>query len=227
MSSNVDSSKALAAIGALLLFISFVPIVGIIGIILLLIGMKGLSEYYKDESIYRSALRGLIFGIIGIVAVSLFSVFAIVGGMFSVFTFGTAGIIGGILGVILILVVAFVFYLLMAINFRRAFDALAERSGEHLFHTAGTLLFVGAILTIVLVGLILVWIAWIIAAIAFFSMRVTPSQPSSQQQYGYIPPPPPTAAHAMQATRYCYNCNAPQDANATFCSHCGKQVILV
>lgn len=211
MSTNVESSKTLAAIGALLLFLSFVPVIGIIGIILLLIGMKGLSEYYKDAGIYQHALKGLIFGIIGIVAVSALFILGVIG--LAVFA------IGGILTLIAILVVAFVFYLLMAMNFRRAFDILAERSGEHMFQTAGTLLFWGAILTIVFVGLILVWIAWLILAIAFFSMRLTPAQPT-QQPYSYTAPPPPPPP--VQATRYCPNCGTPVDPNATFCPNCGK-----
>ena len=222
MSSNVESSKTLAAIGALLLFLSFIPIIGIIGIILLLIGMKGLSEYYKDESIYQHALKGLIFGIIGIIAVSVISILGFLGGaLFGVFTLGVSRSHWRNSVLVLALVIAFVFYLLMAMNFRRAFDILAERSGEHLFRTAGTLLFWGAILTIVFVGLILVWIAWIILAIAFFSMKVTPAQPYSQQPYGYTPPPPPTA-QSVQATKFCPNCGAPVQIGATFCPNCGK-----
>ncbi len=219
--SDVESSKTLAGIGSILLFLSFIPLVGLIGIIMILIGLKGLAEHYKDDSIYRNAIRGVLFGIIGIIAVSVGVVAAIVGGFFSVFTLGAAGIIGGILTLILILVVAFVFYLLMAMYFKRAFDSLAERSGEQLFHTAGTLLFIGAILTIVGIGLFLIFIAWIIATVGFFSMKVTPTQQYSQQPYGYSPPPPPTV---LQATRYCPNCGAPVDANATFCPHCGKQL---
>jgi len=218
LSSNVESSKSLAAIGALLLFLSFVPVIGIIGIILLLVGMKGLSEYYHDESIYMNALRGLIFGIIGIIAVSAFSLLTFFGGILSSLALGTVAIIGGIIGVLLILVVAFTFYLLMAINFRRAFDILAQRSGESNFHTAGTLLFFGAILTIFAVGLLLVWVAWIIAAIAFFSMKLTPTHP-----YGYSSPtsqPLPT----VQVTRFCPKCGAPVGQNATFCPQCGGQL---
>jgi uncharacterized membrane protein len=224
MSSNVESSKTLAAIGAILLFLSFIPVVGIIGIILVLIGMKGLSEYYKDESIYRNALKGVIFGIIGIIAVSVGSILAFLGGMFSTFAFGAAGIIGGLLALILILVVAFIFYLLMAMNFRLAFDSLAERSGEQLFHTAGTLLFLGAILTIIAVGLILIFIAWIIATIAFFSMNVSSRQYGQQQPYGYSPPPPPTTAQPAQTARFCPNCGAPVQLGAAFCPNCGKQL---
>ncbi|MCL5878021.1 MAG: DUF996 domain-containing protein [Candidatus Bathyarchaeota archaeon] len=216
--SNVDSSKTIAAIGALLLFLSFIPALGIIGIILLLIGMKGLSDYYRDESIYKSALKGLIFGIIGIIAVSAFSMLSFLGGLITTPVLGPLAIIGGIIGIIVLLVVAFIFYLLMAMNFRKAFNVLAERSGENNFRTAGTLLFWGAILTIIVVGLLLIWIAWIIAALAFFSMKLAPTQP--QQQYGYAPPPP----NSSTASRYCPSCGAPVDQTSTFCPHCGKQL---
>ena len=218
MSSNADSSKMLAAVGALLLFLSFVPVLGIIGIILLFIGLKGLSDYYRDPSIYGHALKGLIFGIIGIVAVSALSISFF--GIFAVASMATAGdffaAIGGLILSIVILIIAFVFYLLMAMNLRRAFNTLAERSGEHLFQTAGTLLWVGAILTIIAVGLILVWIAFLILAIAFFSMKL----PSAT--YAAPPPPPAGPATAAPGTRFCPNCGSPVDANATFCPHCGK-----
>ena len=69
--SSLESSKNLAGIGTILLILSFIPVVGIVGIILLLIGMKGLSEYYKDDSIYRNAIWGVLFGIIGMIAVTV------------------------------------------------------------------------------------------------------------------------------------------------------------
>ncbi len=213
MSSNVDSSKMLAAIGALLLFLSFVPVIGIIGIILLFIGLKGLSDYYKDQTIYGHAFKGLIFGIIGIIAVSAFSFTS----FFSWFTIAPSvdsvfAAVGLLALTIVVLIVAFVFYLLMAMNLRRAFNTLADRSGENMFRTAGNLLWWGAILTIIAVGLILVWIAWLILAIAFFSMKIAPVQPYSQP---YTAPP-------AAGTRYCPNCGSPVDANATFCPSCGK-----
>jgi hypothetical protein len=108
----------------------------------------------------------------------------------------------------------------MAINFRRCLNALADRSGENLFITAGTLLFFGAILTIIFVGIILIFIAWLIATIAFFSIRTTQQPPYT---YG-APPPATTQPPVMQGTRYCPNCGSPVDATATFCPHCGKQL---
>jgi uncharacterized paraquat-inducible protein A len=123
----------------------------------------------------------------------------------------------GLLILLLALMLIFVFYVLMAMYFRRAFSALAQRSGEHLFETTGTLLFVGAILTIVFgIGLVLIFIAWLITTIAFFSIKV-PSQP-------YANTTPPSATPPTQATRYCPNCGAPVNADAAFCPHCGKQL---
>ena len=139
------------------------------------------------------------------------------GGVFSSFALGAAGIGFGLISLALIIVIVFVFYLIAAMHFRKAFNSLAQRSGEHMFETAGTLLFIGAILTIAFgLGLLLILVAWILATIAFFSIKV-PLQPYA---YG----PAPTTAPTTQATRYCPNCGAPVDANATFCPRCGKQL---
>lgn len=219
MSSNVDSGKTLAAIGALMLFLSFIPGLGIIGIILLFVGMKGLSDYYKDPSIYQHAIKGLIFGIIGAIAVSVLSVVSFTG-MFTIATPAAfLAAIGTVIITVVILIVAFVFYLLMAMNLRRAFNTLADKSGENGFRTAGTLLFWGAVLTIIFgVGLILIWIAWLFAALAFFALKPAQTQPPPYYAAPTASPPP------TQATRYCPHCGAPVDASATFCPHCGQQL---
>ncbi|HSV49276.1 MAG TPA: DUF996 domain-containing protein, partial [Candidatus Acidoferrales bacterium] len=189
--------------------------------ILLFIGLKGLSDYYKDQSIVGHAFKGLIFGIIGSIAATALTLTLFLG-FFTIApaTDGIFAAIGAIALTIVILVVAFVFYLLMAMNLRRAFNTLAERSGENMFRTAGTLLWIGAILTIIAVGLILVWFAWLILAIAFFSMKLAPTQPYNQPYQA----PPPTSTGTAPAGRYCPNCGSPVDANATFCPHCGKQL---
>ena len=183
--SNFESSKNLASIGSILLFLSFIPFLGIVGIILVYLGLKGLSDYYQEPGIYKEALKGLIYGIIALIVTTIGVIFATIIG---IFTFG----MGTILVILALLVVDFVFYLLMAMNFRRAFSLLAQRSGEHSFETAGTLLWWGAILTIIGIGLILIFIAWIFATIGFFSLK-TIAQPT--QPYGYIASPPPPPAH--------------------------------
>jgi uncharacterized membrane protein len=212
--SSFESSKNLASIGAILLFLSFIPVVGIIGLILVFIGMKGLADYYKEPGIYQNALWGLIFGIIALVALTAGFILAFAIGFF---TFG----IGTILTIFAVLVVVFIFYVIAAMYLKRAFSLLAQKSGEHSFETAGLLLWIGAILTIVFIGLILIFVAWIFATIAFFSIKGA-SQPAA-----YAPPPPtttppPTQAAPAQATRFCPNCGAPVQPNAAFCPNCGK-----
>jgi uncharacterized membrane protein len=181
----LESGKSIAGIGALLLvigsFVSFLSLVGIIpaivsfipfslvGIILLLIGMKDLAEYYGQKSIFQDALYAVMFGIIGIVAV-WFGILSLLFG-------------AGLVGLILALVVTFIFYILMAVHFKRAFNSLANRTGQGTFRTAGSLLLAGAILTIIIIGFILVFIAWILAIVAFFSIKAAAK-----------PPPPPPAS---------------------------------
>jgi uncharacterized membrane protein len=216
---SLESGKTLAGIGSILLIFSAIPVVGIVGIILLAIGLKQLSEYYRDENIFRSAIWGVIFGIIGIIALSV----GVFGSIFtsvatSVATGSGLGIIFGALAFIAVLVITFIFFILMAVNFRRCLNALADRSGESLFRTAGTLLFYGAFLTIIIIGVVLIFIAWLIATIAFFSIKTRP-QPAA-----YAAPPPTTQPPIVQGTRYCPNCGSPADASATFCPHCGKQL---
>jgi predicted membrane protein len=67
-------------------------------------------------------------------------------------------------------------------HLRRTFNALAQKSGEASFTTAGNLLWWGAILTIILVGLVLIFVAWIFATIGFFTMK-------SRQYQQYTPQP--------------------------------------
>jgi uncharacterized membrane protein len=89
-------------------------------------------------------------------------------------------------GVIIAAVVMFIFYVLGALYFKRSFNVVSAKSGENMFNTAGLLLLVGAILTIIIIGLILMLVAWILVAIGFFSIKsAQPPSPPAQ------PPPPP------------------------------------
>jgi len=223
-SSTFETSKILAAVGALLTFLGFTPVLGVVGLILLVIGLKGLSEHYRDPSIYQNAFKGLIFGIIGFIILSIATASWGVLGALTFGPLGLAGVIGTIIGAIVLLVIGFIFFLLMAINFRKVLFALGERSGDQMFFTAGKWLYLGAILSIILVGYILIFIAWILATTAFFQLKPSGSQPA----YSYTPPPtaqpPPAAPTANTGTQYCPHCGASVSQGAAFCSHCGKQI---
>ena len=182
---SMEPGKSLAGIGTLLLVIgTFVPFLGIVGLILMMIGLKYLADYYRDKGIFNNALYGILFGIVGIAAAAFIVIALFFGGNLLGITFGgeeaiTGNIIGFFAGIVVALVIAFIFYVLMALYLRKAFNSLADKSGVGMFRTAGTLLFVGAILTIILVGLLLIFVAWILATVAFFSMSNT-SQPQAQ-----------------------------------------------
>lgn len=70
---NLETSKNLGGIGALLLFIGAFPyinyfgILDLVGIILVLVALHGFGSYYKEEGIFNNALYGIITGIIGVV----------------------------------------------------------------------------------------------------------------------------------------------------------------
>ncbi|MCL5878054.1 MAG: DUF996 domain-containing protein [Candidatus Bathyarchaeota archaeon] len=51
------------------------------------------------------------------------------------------------------------FYVLAASNLRKTFDTLAEKSGETHLATAGALLWWGSVFTIIIVGLLLIFVA--------------------------------------------------------------------
>jgi uncharacterized membrane protein len=179
---SLESNKTLGGVGAILVAIgSFIPFLALIGIILVLIAMKGLADYYNEKTIFDNALYGFIFGIIGIVAAVVIFVMALSSG---VALAEPLAIIGGLL---VALVVAFIFLLLSAIFYKKSFALVSVKSGEKMFETAGLLLLIGAILTIILIGFIIWLIGWILVAVGFFSIKIPATQPPPP------PPPPPSS----------------------------------
>jgi uncharacterized membrane protein len=198
---NLETGKNLGGIGAILLVIGFVGIVGtgwsgvlsLIGLVLVLIAMKGLSDYYKDAGIFNNTLYGFVASIIGVVTfvavifVTLLETIADLGivdwtntaewtaafqahlsDMSALFTF-----LGGI---ILAFVVLFILLVIAAIFYRKSLNMLSSKSGVGMFSTAGLVLLIGAILTIILIGVIIIWIALILLAVAFFSIKPATTQ---------------------------------------------------
>ena len=208
MNVNFQYSKTLAIEGSILILLGPVPTVGwvlaIIGIVLLLKATKELSYYYQDESINQNAWSGLKYYIVAVVAAAV----AIGVGAISFATTGlfigapfafTAGIVGGIIAIIAGLVVAFVFYVLAATHLKKAYETLAQKTGEQSFNTAGTLLMLGAYLTLLFgLGLLLIVVSWIFIVIGFSSMKPKEYQPYNGSTNGYTPPPSPDQAMANQ-----------------------------
>lgn len=187
--------------------------------------MRGLADYYQDRSIFRDALYGFIFGIIGAIALSAFVViFFFVSTIASVTTtamppVNAPMVFSAVVVIVLALVIFFIFYLLEAVFYRRAFDALAAKSGEGMFRTAGLLLLIGAILTIVAVGFVLLFVAWILAAVGFFSIRAQPTPVATATAVATLPP-----GALSNERKYCPSCGSENNADAAFCVRCGRKL---
>lgn len=198
MNVNFEYSKTLAGEGAILLLLSLVPyvgwVLGIVGVVLLLKGMKELSYYYQDEKIYQDSLTGVKFYIVAIIAAAVAVTSIVIGAASATALFTgnfvfTAGFAVGLIAFLAGLVIAFVFYVLASTHLKRTFNTLAEKTGEQSFATAGNLLWIGSILTIIGVGLLLIFIAWIFATIGFFSMKSRQYQQYTPQPNGYTATP--------------------------------------
>ena len=202
---SLESNKTLGGIGAILLAI---PFTNIVGIILVLIAMKGMSDYYNDDDIFKNALYGFIFGVVGVialVAVILLLVFGFATISPVVTPFAGWGL------VIIAFIVLYVFSLIAAIFYQKSLNILSEKSGETTFNTAGLILIIGAIIPVI--GEILKLIAWILAAVGFFNIK------KSTQ-----PPAPTPAPPASEEKRFCQYCGAQIQSDAAFCQKCGKKI---
>jgi uncharacterized membrane protein len=211
--SKLGDAKTLGGVGSILILI---PVASIVGYILVLIATKYISDELGDKSIFDNMLYAVITGIIGAVAIAF--VF-ITGVILSTFTFAFSAIAGVLVG----LAVAWIALILSSIFIRRAYDTIATRLNVGTFKTAGLLYFIGAILTIVFAGLIVLFVGIILQIVAFFGIPDT--VPGMQAQpMGGTGGQPVGAMSAQTGTRFCPNCGTQLAATATYCTKCGAKL---
>ena len=206
---NLETSKTLGGIGAILMFIGIFPyisyfgIVELIGAILVLTALYSLGNYYKDSGIFNNALYGIMAGIVGVVSAVaiglaivlpnikdfLMTIFPSWNGDWSTISslsgmtpdtsnIGIGDVIPFISAAIVIFVILWIFAIVATFFVRRSFVRLSAKTNVGLFSTAGLLLLIGAFLVIVVgLGLILIWVAALILAIAFFKLKPTQQPP--------------------------------------------------
>ena len=200
---KLGDAKILGGIGSIL---ELIPGVSIVGYILALIAVKYISDELHDRAIFENMIYAVVTGIVG-VAVGAFLL--ITGGLFSAFTGGMSGLAGGLTFLALIWIVLIV----SAVFIRRSYSEISRRLNIDAFKTAGTLYFFGAILTIILVGFIILLIAYIFQIIGFFAIKDMPLS----SQYGQ-------PAQPIQNIVFCPSCGAQVDPGAKFCKSCGASL---
>jgi len=222
---RLEQAKTLGGVGSIL---ELIPIVSIVGYILTLIAVKNISDELQDRSIFNNMIYAVITGIIGVVvgAVLLFGVL-----LTSVFTAGVSSLPGlaapaGIMALTAIfsfLAVVWVFLVISSIFIRRAFNAIAAKLNVGSFHTAGTLYFVGALLTIVIVGVVILFIAYIFQIVAFFSITEIPQAGGAAPAAQVPPASSVTSMRPSAGKKFCTTCGAELEASAAFCPKCGQK----
>lgn len=209
---SLESNKTLGGVGAILLAI---PFLSLIGIILVLIAMKGIAEYYNDDDIFKNALLGFIFGIVGVIAlVAVILMFSF--GYTTISSFTTPSSTFAITGFGIFIItfgVLYVFSLIGAIFYKKSLDNLSEKSNEQMFKTSGLILLIGA--AIPLIGEVLKFVAWILAAVGFFNIKVSAKIPEIPETKTVVP---------TEEKRFCKYCGSQLQPQASFCQKCGKKV---
>jgi uncharacterized membrane protein len=186
----------------------------LVGVILVFIALNGLANYYKERSIFSNAIYSLVAGIVGVVAAVATVLYIIFdttiltsfleklypnwNGSWSTLSSAvsgrtpqtaniTAGDISSVVGAIfLVLVILWVFAIVAGFFARRSLKTLSTKANVGLFSTGGLLLLIGAFLTILFgLGFILMWVAALLIAIAFFQIKSEAEQPPAT----VVPPP--------------------------------------
>lgn len=195
---QLSQAKTLGGVGAILMLLSFLPAVGwllaIAGAVMVLVAIKYISDIVQDSSIFNNTLIAVLLGIVGLVV----GVVVIIGTVLATFGLGTISswfaygfpgatnpptvpsgdFISLILGALTGLAIIWVLLLVSAIFLRRSYSTMSRKLGVGMFGTTGLIYLIGAALTIVLVGIILLFVAMILNIVAFFSI---PDQPMPQQ----------------------------------------------
>jgi uncharacterized membrane protein len=186
---SLSDGKTIGGIGAILVLLSFIPsiggVVGIAGFIMVLVGVKYIADYLHEGKIFNNMIGAVVLAIGGIAVGSII----VLGTVLTAFQnnyFGTnltpsASIttaqwttFGVELG--LGLFVAWIFFLLSAVFLRRSYKAIGSRLNVGVFGTAGTLYLIGAATTIIGIGFLILLVAQIVTAVAFFSIPTQPLQ---------------------------------------------------
>jgi uncharacterized membrane protein len=204
---SLETNKTLGGVGAILMFIGIIPVINtygvieLIGLILVMVALYNLAGYYTERGIFNNALYGLIAGIVGgVVAVGaviitvlssltdfLYTVFPSWNGDWSALSGLTPDttnltldtIMPFLTGLFVALLVLWVFAIISFFFVRRSLISLSAKSSVGLFSTAGLLMLIGAVLIIAIgIGLLLIWIALLILAIAFFQLRPQQTAPA-------------------------------------------------
>ena len=164
----LSQSGLLGGLGIIGMFLSWIPLIGPIlslsGVIMLLLAVYKISKLAPQKEIFKSFLYAqivfpLAIGLGGIVVLFLLS---------NLFNFNSnPNLLIGIIWIFIIIPV----FVLQGIYYKKALTEIYELTQNKLFLTAATTFYWGCLLSTIGIGIFIVLVAWIITAVAFFSLR--------------------------------------------------------
>jgi uncharacterized membrane protein len=223
---SLSSAKTLGGVGGILVFL---PGLSIVGWILILLATKEISESVQDKTIFDDALLAAITAAIG----------AVIGGVvFFAFLFLPRspggyiafGVFALALPLLIFLGAFWVFAIISAIFLKRSYEKISQRLNISAFATTGLLYLVGAALTIVLVGFLILFIALIFQVVAYFSIQDRPPSsgwgqpaPQSISQLPITQQPVTSPQQPPAESKFCFKCGTKIPSFAVFCTSCGAK----
>jgi len=233
---SLSRAKTLGGIGSILTLLLFVPynvgaVLVIVGWVLVLLAVKDISDAVKDKSIFNNAIISIALSIAATAVFAVVVAEAVLGFMGMPSSSTSAGSVpnsnmfGIIASVIGGLVVVWILAVVSSFFLWRSFKQVSLKVNIGYFRTGGLIYFIGSILTIVLVGFILDFVAEILFVVAFFSL---PEDVPAVTAPGVQPAMGPqsntsstTASMGASPMKTCVNCGASLDKSASFCPKCG------
>jgi len=163
---KIDSNiKILGGLGTIFILLSWIPYIGwllaLTGLILLSIALKKISNQAPSKGIFKNWIISIVISVTA--AIILF--FTILGAM-STYSSSEQNLL-----ILLTYLIGVGTYIVVGILYKKIFMGVYELTNESLFKTSANLFFWGGILSIIVIGGFLFFIAWIIVAIAFFSLK--------------------------------------------------------
>ena len=178
----------------------------ILGWALVIVAAHMLSQHVKARGIFNNVLVAAVLAIIGVIAFAAVALSAVLGfaGINGMSLHSLTGLnrtaiaadnvhgLGSLIaGVVLGLVLLWIFLVGSAFFLRRSYNEIARRFGVKWFSTAALVYLIGAALAIIGVGLIIVFVAEILQAFAFYSLPDQLSEDKERPVPMTVPPPPP------------------------------------
>jgi uncharacterized membrane protein len=198
---SLSRAKTLGGVGSILVLIGAIPIIGWLlataGFILVLLAVKNVSEFVGEPAIFNDMIIAVSLAIVGLAVFGVIVVTAI----YSFFILSQLGSVSFLIVPLIVgFVVACVFYVVSAIFIRKSYDRIGRRLNVNLFRTTGFLYLIGAVLTIIIIGLLII-IAEILQIVSFFSIPDQLPPPVPPQQSWGPPTPPPLMPPSQTPTQ--------------------------